>query len=92
MMTTFDKVKSYSEYFDQTWMNGQFRPHMWNYFSHRGPRTINHLKGWCNRLKRISRKAHFNFNEVLELFQKEQPVTEITILQLRTTGRRITQS
>ena len=24
-----DEVKSYSEYIDQTWMNGQFR-HMWN--------------------------------------------------------------
>ena len=26
-----DEMKSCSEYFDQTWMNGQFRPCMWNY-------------------------------------------------------------
>ena len=26
--------------FDETWMNGQFRPHMWNYYAHSGPQTI----------------------------------------------------
>ena len=26
-------------HFDKTWMNGQFRPHMWNYYTHNGPQT-----------------------------------------------------
>ena len=41
-----DKMKSYSEYFDQTWIHGQFKTHMWNYFAHSGPRTNNRLEGW----------------------------------------------
>ena len=81
-----DKMKNYSDYFDQNWMNGQFKPCMWNYFAHSGPRTNNHLEGWHNRLKRIARKAHPNFYEVLELFQKEQAATEVTILQLQAGG------
>ena len=81
-----DKMKNYSDYFDQNWMNGQFKPHMWNYFAHSGPRTNNHLEGWHNRLKRIARKAHTNFYKVLELFQKEQAATEVTILQLQAGG------
>ncbi len=49
-----DKVKGYSEYFDQTWMSGQFAPRMWNYYAHSGPRTNNHImEGWHNRMKRI---------------------------------------
>ena len=78
-------MKSYSDYFDQTWMKGQFNPCMWNYFSLSGPRTNNHLEGWHNRLKRIVRKAHPNFYEVLELFQKKA-ATIVTILQLQTAG------
>ena len=67
-------------------MNGQFGPHMWNYFVHSGPRTNNHLERWHNKLKRIARKAHPNFYEMLELFQKDQTATEVTILQLQAGG------
>ena len=59
---------------------------MWNYFAHSGPRTNNHLERWHNRFKRIARKAHPNFYEVLEHFQKEQAATEVTILQLQAGG------
>ena len=53
-----ERVESFATYIDQTWMNGNFRPRMWNYYAHTGPRTNNHLEGWHNRMKRISRKAH----------------------------------
>ena len=46
-----DEVKSYSEYIDQTWMNRQFRLHMWNYCAYSGPRTSNQLEGWHNCMK-----------------------------------------
>ena len=82
------KVQSYADYFDETWMNGQFRPRMWNYYAHSGPRTNNHLEGWHNRMKRIARKAHPNLYEVLELFQREQAATEVTIQQLEAGGIR----
>ena len=46
----------------------------------------NHLEGRHNTLKRITRKAHPNVYEVLELFQKEQAATEVTILQIQPRG------
>ena len=39
-------------------------------------------------MKRISRKVHPNLYEVLELFQKEQSASEVTILQLEAGGAR----
>ena len=39
-------------------------------------------------MKRISRKAHRNLYEVLELFQREQVASEVTILQLEANGAR----
>ena len=39
-------------------------------------------------MKRISRKAHPNLYEVLELFQREQAACEVTILQLEAGGAR----
>ena len=83
------KVQSYADYFDETWMNGQFRPRMWNYYAHSGPRTNNHLEGWHNRMKRIARKAHPNLYEVLELFQRSTPldILALDILGLDILGR-----
>ena len=49
LMPDNSKVQSYSDYFDETWMNGQFRPRMWNIVvclgstvgivAHSGPQT-----------------------------------------------------
>ena len=83
-----ERVESFATYIDQTWMNGNFRPRMWNYYAHTGPRTNNHLEGWHNRMKRISRKAHPNLYEILELFQREQAATEVAIQQLEAGGVR----
>ena len=56
-------------------------------YLHEGPRTNNHLEGWHNRLKRISRKAHPNLFELVEILKKEQATTEVTIEQLVGGGR-----
>ena len=58
------------------------RPRMWNYYNHSG------LEGWHNRMKRITRKAHPNLYEVLELFQREQAAGEVTMQQLQSGGVR----
>ena len=81
-----ERVESFATYIDQTWMNGHFRPRMWNYFAHSGPRKNNHLEEWHNCMKTISRKAHPNLYEILELFQREQAATEVTIQQLEAGG------
>ena len=51
------RLMEYADYFDTTWMDGQFKLPMWNHHANTGPRTNNHIEGWHNRLKRISRKA-----------------------------------
>ena len=51
-----EKLERYAAYFDETWFDGHFRPRMWNYYRHCGPRTNNQLEGWHNRMKRISRR------------------------------------
>ena len=35
---------------DATWINGNYRPLIWNYSIYAGPHTHNHLEGWNNRL------------------------------------------
>ena len=47
----------------------------------------NHLVGWYNCLKRAARKAHPNLYEFIEIIQREQAVTEVTIQQLEGGGR-----
>lgn len=49
---------------------------------------ICHIEGWHNRLKRISRKAHPNLYEVLELFQREEAASRVTVIQLEAGGAR----
>ena len=80
------RLQNYSNYFESTWLDGYFRPQMWNNFSNPGPLTNNHLEGWQNRMKRIAQKAHPNIYEMLELLQKEQATTEVTISQLEAGG------
>ena len=76
------RVQEYSDYFQHTWLNGNFRLQMWNYFSYADPCTNNHLEGWHNRIKKMARKSHPNIYELIEILQKEQAATEVTIRQL----------
>ena len=61
-----EKLERYAAYFDETGFDGHFKPCMWNYYRHCGPRTNNHLEGWHSRMKRISGKAHPNLYEVFQ--------------------------
>ena len=73
--------------FKATWLDGHFAPRTWNYHQHEGPRTNNHLEGWHNHLKRTVRKAHPDLYEFIEIIQREQAATEVTIQQLEGGGR-----
>ncbi len=46
------------EYFNRTWVNGQFTFRQWNYFNFDGHRTNNDVEGWHARLKRVVGKPH----------------------------------
>ena len=45
-------------------------------------RTNNHVEGWHNRLKRVVGKPHPNIYEFIQVIQREQAATEISMLQL----------
>ncbi|XP_067648895.1 uncharacterized protein [Haliotis asinina] len=59
-----------------------FCDEIWNHFENQGHRTNNHLEGWHNKIKKLLKKSHPNIFEVIQLFQLEQSLTEVTILRL----------
>ena len=70
------------DYFERTWLNGNFSLSQWNVHSIDGPHTNNNLKGWHSRVKTLAGKAHLNIFEMVELFKTEQSHMEASILQL----------
>ena len=60
------------EYFDRTWVNGQYRISQWNYYDYHGPRTSNHVEGWHSQQKKIVGKSHQNIYEIIDVMRKEQ--------------------
>ena len=69
------QVDSLVEYFDSTWVNGQFQFQQWNYFDFDGPRTNNYVEGWHSRLKKVVGKPHPNIFELIEVMKKEEATT-----------------
>ena len=74
-------VDSLVEYFDSTWVNGQFQFQQWNYFDFDGPRTHNHVEGWHSRLKKVVGKPHPNIFELIEVIKKEEVTTRMKMQQ-----------
>ena len=71
------QVDSLVEYFDSTWVNGQFQFHQWNYFDFEGPRTNNYVEGWHSQLKKVGGKSHPNIFELIEIMKKEEATTKM---------------
>ena len=59
---------------------------MWNHADNEGPAINNHLEGWHARLNRLAKKSHPNIYEVIEIFQREEASSKVTILQLKSGG------
>ena len=53
-------VGEFTDYMDRTWINGTFKPELWNVFDSNCPRTNNHLEGWHNRLNSFLGRQHPN--------------------------------
>ena len=68
-------------YFDQTWMNGQFSYHQWNYFNYIGPRTNNHVEGWHSRLSKVVGKPHPNVYELVDVIKREEATSKLKLQQ-----------
>ena len=81
-----DDIDDFKDYFESTWMRGQYPRTMWNFFAYDGPRTNNRLEGWHSRLKCIIKKPHPNIYEIVDVFKREQATVEVTMLLLETGG------
>ncbi len=80
-------IEEFIEYFEETWLVGQFPLQQWSVYDNDSFRTNNHLEGWHNRLKRVVGKAHPNMFEFVEVVQKEQTATEVLLAQLEAGAR-----
>ena len=69
-------LKEFINYFEDTWLVGQFPPMLWNVFAlaPHSPRRNNHLKGWHNKLKKITRKSHLNVFEIVKALNRSKPI------------------
>ena len=54
------------DYFEGTWLNGNFSLSHWNVHLIDGPRTNNNLEGWHSRVKTLAGKTHLNIFEIIE--------------------------
>ena len=78
------EIHDFINYFEDTWLVGQFPPVLWNVFNQEAhiTRTNNHVEVWHNLLKRVARKAHPNIYKIVTIFKQEQAFTEVSIAQL----------
>ena len=65
---------------------GNYPPTLWSIHDAE-VETNNHVEAWHSKLKKVLRKAHRNVFELVEVFQREQAVVEVTISQLESGGR-----
>ena len=80
--THLPRIEEFVEYFESTWLVGNFPVQMWNVYENEDYRTNNHLEGWHKRLKCLVGKSHPNIYEFVEVMKKEQTATEVLMLQL----------
>ncbi|XP_064482479.1 uncharacterized protein LOC135395168 [Ornithodoros turicata] len=70
------------DYFESTWMEGNFEVHQWNHNGNRGPRTNNHLEAWHRKINARVNKAHPNIYSFVDLIKKDEALNSIHLLQL----------
>ena len=74
-------IPQFIDYFESTWLVGNFDIRLWNVHDSSTIRTNNHVEGWHSRLNKIVGKAHPNIFELVDTFKKEQATTEIDVTQ-----------
>ena len=80
------KLQAFAQYFNGTWVNGDFNPQLWTHFDHTGPRTTNLAEGFHNSLNSRFGMPHPSLRTFLDWLQKCQYETQCRIIQL-TAGR-----
>jgi len=76
------KLQSFADYFDRTWINGDFSPQLWTHFDHAGPRTTNLAEGFHNSLNSRFGMPHPSLRTFLDWLQKCQYEVQCRVIQL----------
>jgi len=76
------KLQELAEYFDRTWVRGDFPPELWSHFDHNGPRTTNVAEGWHNSLNTHFGTPHPSLRVFLHWLQKCQFEVQSRCIQL----------
>ena len=54
----FGNREDFFQYFQNTWLDGNFPIRMWNVYSLEGLHTNNNNEGWHSKLRNLAGKAH----------------------------------
>ena len=66
------RAQALAQYFQNTWIAGEFPPSMWTHFDHCGPRTTNLAEGFHNSLNSGFGTPHPSMRTFLDWLQKCQ--------------------
>lgn len=77
------KMNTFSEYFQRTWIDGPYKPHLWSHFSNTGPRTTNLAEGWHNQLNHSLSMPHPSPRNFLHWLQRCQFEVQCRQMQLQ---------
>jgi len=80
--TVDSQCASFAEYFNTTWVIGDFSPAMWTHFDHLGPRTTSLAEGWHNSLNSQFGMPHPSLQSFLNWLQKCQFGVQCRLTQL----------
>ena len=75
------EIHEFINYFEDTLLVSQFPPVLWNVFNNdaHNPKTNNHVEGWHNKLKRITRKAHPIFTKSSRFSSKSKRLRKLVL-------------
>lgn len=76
------RAQALAQYFQNTWIAGEFPPSMWTHFDHCGPRTTNLAEGFHNSLNSRFGTPHPSMRTFLDWLQKCQFETQCRETQL----------
>ena len=76
------KTRRLAEYFESTWIQGDFPPTLWTHFDNLGPRTTNVAEGFHNGMHSRFGMAHPSLRMFLDWLQKFQFEIQSRGLQL----------
>jgi hypothetical protein len=76
------KLLTFADYFERTWISGSFPASLWTHYDHTGPRTTNNAEGWHNSINHSFGVSHPSITTFLNWLHKYQFEVQCRGLQL----------